>query len=68
MVVVLQPPNQVSESQPFAGARVGWALSDNFTAEGFVEDRFLRNESFGLRESALADRVLGVFVFREWGY
>jgi autotransporter translocation and assembly factor TamB len=69
VVVVLRPiQDQTTGASTFAGARVEWSLSDNLTAEGFVEDRFLRNQSMGVKELALSSRVLGVFVFREWGY
>jgi hypothetical protein len=69
VVVVLRPiQSQTTRASTFGGARVEWALSDFFTAEGFVEDRFLRNQSLGIRDVASSNRVLGVFVFREWGY
>ncbi len=70
VVVVLRPlQDQTANSGAFGGARVEWALSDNLTLEGFIEDRFLRNQSLGAADLApLARRVLGVFVFREWGY
>jgi hypothetical protein len=48
--------------------RVEWRLTDAFTAELYFEDRFARTPSFGLRQIASARKVVGFFLFREWGY
>lgn len=69
-VVVLIRPLQyrTARTNTLGGARVEWALSENVTGEGFIEDRFLRSRSLGIQELGLSDRVVGIFVFREWGY
>lgn len=49
------------------GARVEYRPWQTWTIEGFVEDQFARVPSFGAAE--IADRkVLGLSLFREWGY
>lgn len=70
LVLVLKKPSDQGGSAANAfGARVEWALTENLTAEGFVEDRFLRNGYLGAGEfSQQSRKVLGVFIFREWGY
>lgn len=53
----------------FAGLRMEWRLADQWTLEGFVEDRFSRSPLF--RAGALTyrvDKVKGFFFWREWGY
>ena len=53
----------------FAGLRMEWRAADQWTLEGFVEDRFSRSPLF--RAGALAyrvDKVVGFFFWREWGY
>ena len=45
------------------------ALNDNYNVQGFWEDRFLRSGITGSATSAgQANRVIGVFIFRDWGY
>jgi autotransporter translocation and assembly factor TamB len=49
------------------GARVEYRPWQTWTIEGFMEDQFARVPSFGAAE--IADRkVLGLSLFREWGY
>jgi hypothetical protein len=49
------------------GARVELRPWPTWTFEGFVEDRFARTPSFGFSE--VDDRkVLGLSLFRDWGY
>jgi hypothetical protein len=62
---------RAGEQNTVAGVRVEIAATDRFNYELFVEDRFLRSSgglagSSGLLESN--EKVLGVFLFREWGY
>ncbi|MDH5759565.1 MAG: translocation/assembly module TamB [Gemmatimonadota bacterium] len=58
-----------SSSMLGGAARVEVALTERVTAEAFLEDRFLRTGGMGLGDiGAQASRILGVFVFREWGY
>jgi autotransporter translocation and assembly factor TamB len=69
VVVVLRRPAEGGSSTSWlGGARIELALSDNYNAEGFVEDRFLRTGSPGFGELGQNSQVLGVFVYREWGY
>ncbi|MDH3270723.1 MAG: translocation/assembly module TamB [Gemmatimonadota bacterium] len=72
VIVVLRPFDAGPQDQNnVAGLRVEVALTDNYNVELFREDRFLRSGSTGLRSSSTLiddERVLGVFLFREWGY
>jgi autotransporter translocation and assembly factor TamB len=53
----------------FPGARLEWRFTDLWTLEGFVEDRFAREAASGFGELGLRlDKVLGLSVYREWGY
>ena len=72
LIMVLRPFDTGPQDQnTVAGIRVEWALTDDYNSEFFFEDRFLRSStqllgsSSGLLES---QRVLGVLLFREWGY
>jgi TamB, inner membrane protein subunit of TAM complex len=49
------------------GVRLEWRLDPQYTTEFFWEDRFARVPSFGL-EAAQQKKVVGFFLFREWGY
>lgn len=69
VVVVLRKPTEgASTAGWLGGARVDWALSDNYNAQGFVEDRFLRSQTPGLAELGQNSQIVGVFIYREWGY
>ena len=69
IVLVFQPPTEQGSDNVFGGARVEWSLNDPYTVEGFIEDRFLRSGVGGFRDLGFeSQRVLGVFIFREWGY
>ena len=49
------------------GARIEYRPWQTWTFEGYIEDQFARRPSFGTAE--IADRkVLGLSIFREWGY
>ncbi len=53
----------------FAGLRVEWRLKDEWTLEGFIEDRFARSPLFLTSDlGPQLDRVLGFFFYRQWGY
>ena len=66
LIVRLRPEPQQSY---FAGARAEVALSDNYNVQGYWEDRFLQSGVTGFGDLAgQASRVLGVFIFRNWGY
>lgn len=70
VVVVLRTSSRPgSSSGYFGGGRVEWALSDNYTVEAFMEDRFLRSRTGSFGDLGVqTSQVLGVFIFREWGY
>lgn len=59
-----------SDSAPIwrqIGARVEWRFRPTWTSELYIEDRFARTPSFNLTEID-GRKVMGVSVFREWGY
>jgi translocation and assembly module TamB len=61
-------PNAGVGVKPLRGVRVELALSDEWFVEGFIEDRFLR-ASAALGQTGLdGEEVVGVLVFRDWGY
>lgn len=67
-VLVFRPRPQPQQSV-FAGARVEVALNDSYSFQSFWEDRFLRSGVTGFGDLAgQASRVVGVFIFRDWGY
>ena len=69
VVVVLRPVADQGSGSHLAGTRVEWALTDDVFVEGFVEDRFLRSRTLGFADLGFRQsRVMGVFIFREWGY
>lgn len=55
-----------SQSQ-FAGLRLEWRLADLWTLESFIEDRLARSRLFTATNLSF-DKVLGFFIYREWGY
>lgn len=70
VVLIFRPlTNQTTGQGWFGGARVEWALTDDYNVQGFWEDRFLRSGLGGFGDLAVqASQVIGVFIFREWGY
>ena len=70
VVLVFQPSAQDIEGSKLRGARVEWALTGDYYIEGFLEDRFLRSGTTGFAIPGLLDntRVVGLLVFRDWGY
>jgi hypothetical protein len=72
LIMVLRPFDTGPQDQnTVAGVRVEWALTDNYNSEFFFEDRFLRSSSqlLGSSSGLLENqRVLGLFLFKEWGY
>jgi hypothetical protein len=69
IVLVLRPSSNQGNEGVFGGARVEWTLDRPYTVEGFVEDRFLRSGVTGFQDLGFqSSRVVGVFIFREWGY
>ncbi len=69
IVLVLRPPTAQGGSNVFGGARVEWDITDDYTLEGFIEQRYLRTGIAGFRNLALEEGyIVGAFIFREWGY
>jgi hypothetical protein len=72
VVMVIRPFDTSAQTQnTVAGVRVEVALTDDYNLEMFFEDRFLRSTSslLGTSPGLVNDeRVLGLFLFREWGY
>lgn len=69
-MVILRPPGGQNNAQSIlGGARVEVALTDDYNVQAFWEDRFLRSRvgSFG-DLGFQASQVVGIFLFREWGY
>jgi autotransporter translocation and assembly factor TamB len=54
--------------KPLRGVRVELALSDEWFVEGFVEDRFLRASNTLMQTGLDGEEVIGVLVFRDWGF
>ncbi len=69
-VLIFRPlTGQTSGQSFFGGARLEVALTDNYNFQAFWEDRFLRSRVGGFGDLGIqASQVVGVFVFREWGY
>jgi hypothetical protein len=58
-----------SAQDQFAGLRVEWRLEDQVTLEGFWEDQYSRASLFRPVELGRdLPRILGLSLFKEWGY
>ncbi|MEX1256809.1 MAG: translocation/assembly module TamB [Gemmatimonadota bacterium] len=71
LAVLLRPLGglQAGSQAQIPGARMEWKFTDTWSMEGFVEDRFAREGSSGFGELGLRlSKVLGLSIFREWGY
>ncbi len=68
--LVFRPLTGQSTGQSFlGGARVEVALTDDYNVQAFWEDRFLRSRVGGFGDLGIqASQVVGIFIFREWGY
>ena len=68
-ILVFRPKPEPGTGQTvFGGARMEVALTDDYNVQGFWEDRYLRNGVSGFGQNVLTSQVIGVFIFREWGY
>jgi hypothetical protein len=64
-------PAQVVGSNPLTtfGVRLQYTPTRDYTLELFLEDRFLRSRALGFQDAAQrTEKILGIFLFREWGY
>ena len=69
LVLVFRPlSSQGAEGDLFGGTRLEWALSDDYTFEGFWEDRSLRTRTGAFGNLGDQGTIVGAFIFREWGY
>jgi hypothetical protein len=68
IVLVFRRPSEQSGGKMIGGARLEWSLNDDYTVEGFFEDRFLRSGAGFGGLGFPSEQILGVFIFREWGY
>ena len=70
VVFIFRPLSRQNPNQGFfGGARVEGTLTDELNIQGFWEDRFLRSRVGGFGDLGVqASQVVGVFIFREWGY
>ena len=74
VVLVLAQPNAGAGASSggvedlLRGVRVELAVTEEWFVEGFMEDRFLRG-SGALGQTGLGgEQVLGLLIFRDWGY
>jgi hypothetical protein len=68
-ILVFRPKPEPGSGQSFfGGARMEVALNDDYNVQGFWEDRFLRSGFSGFGQLVPNSQVVGVFIFREWGY
>jgi autotransporter translocation and assembly factor TamB len=61
-------PKPGPEQSAFGGARMEVALNDDYNVQAFWEDRFLRSGFSGFGQLVSNAQVIGIFIFREWGY
>ncbi|HSG08417.1 MAG TPA: translocation/assembly module TamB domain-containing protein [Longimicrobiales bacterium] len=68
-ILVFRPKPEPGSGQSFfGGARMEVALNDDYNVQGFWEDRFLQSGFSGLGQIVPNSQIVGVFIFREWGY
>lgn len=62
--------NPYGSATPFRGARLEWRFRPTWTGEFFIDDRAARVPSLGytLDQTLAQQKVLGFFLYREWGY
>jgi hypothetical protein len=66
---LLWRPPQGAQTSPLAALRIETRLADQWTLEGYWEDRFFRSPLQQLgTESVELEQVFGFFLYREWGY
>lgn len=70
LALSLRPLRGIGGSQAqIPGARVEWQLTDAWTFNAFLEDRFGRQGGASFVDQGLRiNRVFGLEIFREWGY
>jgi hypothetical protein len=70
LALSLRPLRGIGGSQAqIPGARLEWQVSDSWTFNAFLEDRFGRQGGASFVDQGLRiNRVFGLELFREWGY
>lgn len=71
LAVVLRPLTGLAagSQNQIPGARVEWRFSDDWTLEGFVEDRFYRQGVSGFGDLGVdLSKILGLSLYRQWAY
>ncbi len=70
VVLIFRTPSEQSgaANNAFGGARVEVAMTDDYNFQAFWEDAFLRTNLGALGQLNRSQKILGVFIFREWGY
>lgn len=75
LVLVLNQPNSAQSGTNtglvvnfLRGVRVELALTEEWFVEGFVEDRFLRGSGALAQTGLEGEKIVGLLVFRDWGY
>jgi translocation and assembly module TamB len=69
VVLIFRTPSEEvgSSTGVFGGARVEVAMTDDYNFQAFWEDPRLRS-NLGALGQLDPSKILGVFIFREWGY
>jgi len=66
--IVLRPLRGIDGAQSLPGARMEWRFADQWSFTAYVEDRLGRDGvAFG-NLGVRTNRILGIDLFREWGY
>ena len=70
VVLIFRAPSDQggAASNVFGGARVEVAMTDDYNFQAFWEDPFLRSNLGVLGQLNRSSKIVGVFIFREWGY
>ncbi len=69
IAMVLRPISGMGGGAQIPGARLEWRFTDTWTLEAFVEDRFGREGVYTFGDAGLRlNRILGLEIYREWGY
>ncbi len=69
LTLLLRPLSNQGAGSQFAGIRLEWAASNNYTLEASIEERLFRGRVIGFGELGIQDQKgVGLFLFREWGY
>jgi hypothetical protein len=69
VTLLLRPLSSSGAGSTFAGLRLDWTASNDYTLQASIEERFFRGRVVGFGELVGGDQKgFGLFFFREWGY